>query len=134
MFRNAKPYQPPTCPACGESTVSLRARSVGEFFKILFIIGLLAYVLVSVLLGLMGMASEFPGKNGPSPFQWMQPIAHQPLFQILVAGGFIAGILMFYWMWFESMLENWRKKRKGPDEESSPRHKYTCRYCGHQWG
>jgi len=132
MFKLPQPYQPPTCPACGESTVSLRARSFGEFLKILFIIGLLAYVTLSVLLGLMAITSEFSGKNGPSPFEWMQPIARQLLFQVFALGGFIAGFLMFYWIWFEDLLEQWRRKRQGPD--ASPKHKYTCRYCGHQWG
>ena len=126
-------YQPPICPACGESVISLRPRSFGEFLKILFALGLLAYAVLGTYLGMVSMASEYPGKTGSIPLEWLQPLVRQPGFQVFVAGGYLAGFLLFYLDWFESLIEKWRRRRADPEAESRPKHKYTCRYCGHQW-
>jgi len=127
-------YQPPACPVCGESVISLRPRSLGEFLKIIFALGLFAYAVLGTFLGMVSIAAEHPSqKEAIFLFGWMQPYTHQPIFQIFIVGGYAAGFLLFYLDWFESLTENWRKKRAKDEGEPPPQHKYTCRYCGHQW-
>lgn len=70
-------YQPPICPACGESVISLRPRSFGEFLKIIFALGLFAYAVLGTFLGMVSMAAEHPSQK-EAIFLFAPSLATQP--------------------------------------------------------
>jgi len=67
-------YQPPTCPAYGASVISLRPRSFGEFLKILFAPGLLAYAVLRVSHREVAQETRRPRRGIPPEAQIYLPL------------------------------------------------------------
>jgi hypothetical protein len=122
------------CPSCGQKVSESLFSTPGKVLKFVLVMSLLAYISLSVLALVVTTPANLRRIKGAMPFDsWIQPLAASPLFQFLVAGGLLAGVLLFYidaaWVKFE----RWKKKRNPkPDTELSARH-YICRNCGCEW-
>jgi hypothetical protein len=122
-------YSKPTCPSCGQP--------IGSGFplvKTVLAVLLVGYIIVSAFLLRMSMPPEMRRVKTPTSFDsWLQPLSGQPIFQIIVMGGFVAGLLVFYWDWFESLYKTWREKRGDSPKPPEKKYRYKCRSCGWEW-
>ncbi len=130
----------PTCPACGQPvTLDLSHLTARDTVKLLLVLSLLGYVILSLFLLAMSTPPELRrGCNNPSlqrqldrcrPSEfdtWFQPLSKKPAFQIFVGGGLAAGVLIFYVDWIQNIYEGWQRNR-------GKIFQYECRHCGRQW-
>jgi hypothetical protein len=63
----------------------------------------------------------------------LKPLSKMPVVQVLVAGGLLAGVLLFYWDWAQTLVANWRKKRAEADQKEGKPKPHKCRTCGRTW-
>jgi hypothetical protein len=118
-------FRKPICPSCGQP--------VGSGFplvKTALVILLLGYILASnILLRVSMCRNEF----ATSLDNQLRPLFSQPVFQIIVIIGLAAGLLIFYWDWFEDLYMAWKEKRGDSPETPEKEYRYKCRFCGHEW-
>ena len=144
----------PICPSCGQpARVGLYHRRMNSQVKQALVLGLLGYVVLSILL--LGISTPREMRRGCGTFDsrlqipyitpdpnrckdteftlWLKPLTRQPVLQAFVAGGLITGVLLFYWDGLQKNYENWQKKREATAQKHGKTHAHQCRRCGRQW-
>jgi hypothetical protein len=135
MIGSEKDHRALRCPACGESVrLGFGQFTTKEKVKAVLVLSLVGYFVVSVFLLGLSLPPDMRRHNTPTSYDpWLQLLSSQPIFQMLVGGGLVIGVLAFYLDWFHTLYVNWRKKRAGSREPAQAAYKYTCRSCGRQW-
>lgn len=154
MKDRSKNQRAPVCPSCGQPVRPgfLHFR-INDTVKLVLVVLLLGYVILSVMLLALSAPAEFRKGCGSFDPRWqipfiapnpdrcretdfdklMEPVYHNPAFQIFVGSGVVLGVLIFYWDGVQQMYENWQKKREAPLQKQKNAYKHKCRYCGRQW-
>lgn len=153
--RSKKQPRASICPACG------RPLKAGFFqftlhptVKLILVILLLSYIGLSILFLALSTSPDHRRGCGPTDYRIsvfpiyprdpercqpgevylaLKPLSQKPVVQVLVAGGLLAGILIFYWDWAQNLVEGWRKKRAEADEKEGKPKPHKCRTCGRTW-
>jgi hypothetical protein len=114
---------------------------------------LVGYIVFSVMVFLSGTPPEMRKGCGsydyrihlpfftPNPercretesYLWLESVLNVPGVQLFIWGGLAAGILIFYYDWFEELYRKWKARRAAENPDDGHRHTYRCRNCGHQW-
>jgi hypothetical protein len=139
------------CPSCG--TPVKRKFQVSEKVKIALTLLLVGYVVFSVYIFLAGAPPEmrrgcrsidyrihlpfvtrnFDHCRESEYYKFVETLRVIPGFQMFVYGGLLAGILIFYYDWFEEMYRKWKEKRAAENPNNEIRCKNKCRNCGREW-
>jgi hypothetical protein len=141
----------PVCPSCGQPLRS--GFRLNNSVKMVLALMLVGYAVLSVMIFLAGTPPEMRKGCGsfdyrlhvpfvtPNPvrcqetesYLWLKSVLNETGFQIFIGGGLAAGLLIFYFDWFEDLYRKWKAKRLDQDPDSAGSYKYTCKNCGHQW-
>lgn len=141
----------PICPSCG---ASLREGfRLNNTIKTILALLLVSYAVLSVMIFLAGTPPEMRKGCGsfdyrlhvpyvtPNPdrcretdsYLWLRSLLNETGFQIFIGGGLAAGLLIFYYDWFDGLYQKWKAKRVGQNTEIDRRYKRKCRNCGREW-
>lgn len=139
------------CPSCG--TPVKPKFQVNEKVKMTLALLLVGYVLICVMIFLAGTPVEMRKGCGsfdyrihlpfftPNPERcretetslWFESMLNLPGIQLFIGGGLLAGLLIFYYDWFEEMYRKWKAKRTAENPDNEIRYKNKCQNCGRQW-
>jgi hypothetical protein len=123
----------PACPSCG-LPVKSGGFKISEKAKTALAIFVVGYFMVSGLLLRASLPPEMRRRQRTVEWDaWLQPLAREPVFQIIVGVGLGLGILIFYWDFFHEIYANWQAKRKEIVKEPKKAYRYKCRACGREW-
>jgi hypothetical protein len=141
----------PVCPSCGQP--EKRGFRLSNTVKMVLALLLVGYAVLSVMIFLAGTPPEMRKGCGsfdyriqlpfftPNPERcresesdlWLKSLLNEPGFQIFIGGGLAAGLLIFYYDWFEDLYQKWKIKRETSELEFDRHHKHKCRNCGFEW-
>ena len=135
MANKEKTRRVRACPSCGRPvTFGILPFEISNQVKMLLAVLLIGYVFVSALLLRMSMPPDMRRNAGPASFDsWMQPLSREPIFQIIVGSGFVIGVLIFYWDWFQEIYESWKAQWEDSHKKPKREYRYKCRSCGREW-
>lgn len=141
----------PVCPSCGE-TVN-RGFRLNNTVKMVLALLLVGYVVLSVMIFLAGTPPEMRKGCGsfdyriqlpfftPNPERcretdsdlWLKSLLNETGFQIFIGGGLAAGLLIFYYDWFEDLYQKWKARHVESNSNFNKPYRHKCRNCGREW-
>jgi len=141
----------PKCPSCG--TPLRHGFRLSNTVKMILALLLVGYAVLSVMIFLAGTPPEMRKGCGsydyriqlpfftPNPercqetesYLWLKSLLNETGFQIFIGGGLAAGLLIFYYDWFEDLYQKWKAKRVESNPRMDQHYKHKCRNCGREW-
>jgi hypothetical protein len=141
----------PVCPSCGQPL--RRGFRVNNTVKTVLALMLVGYAVLSVMIFLAGTPPEMRKGCGSfdhrlqvpfitrnldrcretESYLWLRSLLDETGFQIFIVGGLAAGLLIFYYDWFERLYQKWKVKRADSNPEIDRLYKHKCRNCGREW-
>lgn len=145
MDNNEEEYQQPVCPSCGRASPGFLEAENNKKIKKIFFLFILAYGLSSTIFLVISAPARGRWRGYPIPIlrpsriampydDWLTPLFQEPVFQIIIAIGFVLLILFFNLDWWWQVIHEWRQSRSGKLVKTAERvSKHKCRYCGRLW-